>query len=261
MDDYRSDRYQSPEARASLATLLRELLSAEELEQINQQFSHKCRPDYQVLWSGIPYEIAQSWAKKRNLQILSTTMGPLMDTQHSSCLKRTKSPQQWSTYIKGAPALFAYHITRQSSKVTVLSQPPPENLNPNCHTNYQLIEEPILTGVIGGHSIRCIEMAHPTIREADTFIYQSWPVDRTEDWLEKFSHSIIAGPSWRSVSLNPTIQHLIAIVTVAKSGILYTESVAILPAGEDVLVEGKASMTEKEKASRFLTVPYHAHIN
>jgi hypothetical protein len=249
MDDYGSDRCQFPEAQASLANLLRDLLSTGELEQINQQFSHECLPDSQVLWSGIPYHIAQAWAKKRNLQTLTTAMGPLMNTQHSSCLRRTKSPYQWSNYIKGASALFAYHITRHSSKVIVLSQPPPETLNPNGHTNYQLIEEPILKGVVGGCPIGCTQMAHPTVKGAEAFIYQRWPIDSTEQWTEKFSHSPIARTSWRTVTLTPAIQNIIAIVAIAERGTFYAESVVNLPSDPDMLAEGRASIKRKQKAS------------
>jgi hypothetical protein len=249
MDDYGSDRCQFPKAQASLTTLLRDLLSTEELEQINQQFSHECHWDSQVLWSGIPYQTAQAWAKKRKLQTLTTAMGPLMDKQHSSCLRRTKSTHQWSIYIKGASALFAYHITRQSSKVTVLLPPPPETLNPNGHTNYQLIEEPVLKGVVGGYPIGCVQMAHPTVKGAEAFTYQSWPIDSTEKWTEKFSHSSIARTSWRTVTLNPAIQNIIAIVAIAESGIFYAESVATIPSDADMLAEGIASIKGKQKAS------------
>lgn len=257
MDDDRPSACNLPAAQASLATLLCDLLSSEEVDQIVQQFNHECRPDSQVLWSGIPKQIAQAWARKRNLQTLTTAMGPLMDSQHSSCLKRIKSTQQWGIYIKGASALFAYHITRQSSKVTVLLPPPPQKLNPNGHTNYQLLEEPILKGLIGGHSIGCVQMVHPTVKGAETFTYQSWPIDETEEWTKKFSLSTIVWTSWRSIRLNKTIQHIIAIVTVAKDGNPYTESVTTLPSEEDVLAQVKAYMTGKEKASIFLIVFQH----
>jgi hypothetical protein len=64
---------------------------------------------------------------------------------------------------------------------------------------------------------------------------------------------------WRVVSLNPTLQHIKAVVTVAKSGILYIKSMATLP-NEDVLVKGKASKRENKKDSRFLIVPYYGYM-
>jgi hypothetical protein len=249
MDNCRSDLSQVlNEAQPSLANLLRNLLSTEEQEQINQQFDHECHRDSQVLWSGVPREVAQAWADQRNLQTLTTAMGPLMDTQHSSCLKSKKSPRQWSIYMKGASALFACHITR-SSKVTILTPPPPEKFNPSGHTNYQLIEEPILKGVIGGHSIGCIQMVHPTVRGAEEFSYQSWPVDRTEEWTEKFPRPTIARIAWRTVKIQPEMQHIIAIVAVAETRFLCTESVASLPSQVSMSAEGIASMERKQMGS------------
>ena len=129
--------------------------------------------------------------------------------------------------MKGASALFACHITR-SSKVTVLTPPPPEKLNPSGHTNYQLIEEPILKGMVGGRAVGCIQMVHPTVGGGEEFSYQSWPVDRTEEQTEKFPYPIIARPSWRTVKVQPEIQHIIAISAFADKGIFNAESVASL---------------------------------
>lgn len=240
------DLNQALVAQAPLANLLRNLLSDGEQEQIKQQFDHECRRDSQVLWSGVPREVAQAWADNRKLQTLTTAMGPLMDTRHPSCLKPKKSPRQWSIYMKGASALFACHITR-SSKVTVLSPPPPEKLNPSGHTNYQLIEEPILKGIIGGHSVGCIQMVHPTVGGAEEFSYQSWPVDRTEEWTENFPHPTITRISWRTVKIQPEMQHIIAIVAVAERCLFYAESVAGLPS--QVFAEQNASTEKKQKGS------------
>jgi hypothetical protein len=249
MDDCGSDLNQVIEGKASLANFLRNLLSAEEQEQINQQFNHECRQDSQVLWSGVPHKVVQAWANQRNLQTLTTAMGPLMDTQHSSCLRSKKSPREWSIYMKGASALFARHITR-SSKVTVLLPPPPEKFNPSGYTNYQLIEEPILKGVIGGRSVPCIQMAHPTVAGAEDFIYQSWPVDRTEEWTEKFPHPTIARTSWRMVKIHPEMQRIMAIVAVAESvSSFYVESVANLPSQVSMFAEGIAYIERTQKGN------------
>jgi hypothetical protein len=150
--------------------------------------------------------------------------------------------------MKGASALFAYHVTR-SSKVTVLLPPPPEKLNPSGHTNYQLIEEPILKGTIGGRSVGCIQMVHPTVGGAEDFSYQSWPVDRTEEWTEKFPHPTIARISWRTVKINPDMKHIIAIVAVAERGFFYAESVASLPSQLSLFTEEIASIESKQKGS------------
>jgi hypothetical protein len=132
----------------------------------------------------------------------------------------------------------------------VLSPPPPEKLNPNEYTNYQLIEEPILKGMLGGRSVGCIEMVHPTVGGAEEFSYQSWPVDRTEDWTKKFPHPAMAQTSWRTVKVQPEIQHIIAIVALAKRELFYSESMASLPFLERKLAEGVASIERKQKGSR-----------
>jgi hypothetical protein len=92
-------------------------------------------------------------------------------------------------------------------------------------------------------------MAHPTVKAADAFTYQSWPIDRTEEWTEKFIQSSIARTSWRTIALNPAIQNIIAIVAIAKRGIFYPKLVANLPSDADMLVEGITSIKGKQKAS------------
>jgi len=37
-----------------------------------------------------------------------------------------------------------------------------------------------LKGVIGGHSVGCIQMVHPTVAGVEDFSYQGWSVDRTK---------------------------------------------------------------------------------
>ncbi|OJJ29603.1 hypothetical protein ASPWEDRAFT_81537, partial [Aspergillus wentii DTO 134E9] len=68
--------------------------------------------------------------------------------------------------IKGASALFAWHIC-EGEEVTVLTPPPPCRFHPSGFTSYQVIEEPILKG------------AHPDVKGAEDFRYQIWPVDKT----------------------------------------------------------------------------------
>jgi hypothetical protein len=247
MDYSSTDRSQILQAQASLANVLHDLLSIEEQEQIKQQFNDECRKDSQVLWSGVPREAAQAWADKRNLQTLTTAMGPLMDLQHPSCLKAKKSPRQWSLYMKGASALFAYHITH-GSKVTVLLPPPPEKLNPCGYSSYQLLEAPILKGTIGGRSVGSIQMVHPTVKGAEEFRYQSWPVDRTEEWTEKFVNPTMTQASWRLVKILPEMKHIIAIVAVAEKGFVYVESMAG-PSQAKLLPEGMGATGRKQEGS------------
>jgi hypothetical protein len=87
-------------------------------------------PNGQVLWSGMPREKAQEWAKRHELQTLTIVMGPLMDIKHPDCLKLRKNNQQWSNYIHGASAIFAWRIA-QGEKVTLLSPPLPERFHPS----------------------------------------------------------------------------------------------------------------------------------
>jgi hypothetical protein len=249
MDNCQSDLSQSHVAQSTLTNILRSLLSPDEEEQINQRFDKVCRRDSQVLWSGISRDVAQTWADKRNLQTLTTAMGPLMDADHPSCLKLKKSSRKWSIYIKGASALFACHITR-SSKVTLLLPPPPEKFNPNGHTNYQFIEEPILKGMVGDRSVECIQTVHPTVDGAEDFSYQSWPVDRTDEWIEKFPLQITAQVSWRRVKILPEMQRIMAVVTVAEKGICSAQSVAGLPSQVSVFAEGVTSYKSNEDGSR-----------
>ena len=201
--------------QSSLENLLCNLLTADEQAQIKQQLKNECRRDSQVLWSGVPRETAEKWAGKRSLQTLSMAMGPLMDENHPSCLKSRKSTKRWGLYMKGASALFANLIT-QNSTVTVLLPPPPQTLNPYGNTNYQLLEEPILKGTIGGVSVGRIQTVHPTVAGAEDFQYESWPDDQTERWALRFSPVKTVRVSWRLVKIQPEVKRIIKIVAIAQ---------------------------------------------
>lgn len=176
-------------------TIYQKYLTREEQERINQQFrGDTWRHNSQVLWSGIPRSKAQHWADEREMQTLSTAMGDLMVPEHQSCLR---SKQQWSNYIKGASAIFAHYIS-EGEKVIVLTPPPPDKFHPSGLTNYQLIEEPILKGELGGHGLFRIDMVHPTVKGAENFKYQVWPVDQTDTWIAKFGLPVRT-PHWRQV--------------------------------------------------------------
>ena len=132
------------------------------------------------------------------MQTLTTAMGPLMTPGDTQYLKFKKSKKQWTKCVKGASALFACYISK-GEKVTVLSPPPPQRFHPSGLTTYQAIEEPILKGVFGDHLLR-IEMAHPTVKGAENFSYQIWPVDETDSWIANFGHQILEKRHWRPVS-------------------------------------------------------------
>jgi len=41
------------------------------------------------------------------------------------------------------------------------------------------MEKPVLKGEIGDSAVLRIEMVHPTVKGAENFCYQIWPVDET----------------------------------------------------------------------------------
>ncbi|KAH8902626.1 hypothetical protein BR93DRAFT_903281, partial [Coniochaeta sp. PMI_546] len=176
-------------------------LTIDEAVQICEQFQGPIwRSVSQVMWTGILPGYAQGWADKHALQTLTTAMGRFMDPKHPSSLKRNKSMKSWSKYVKGASALFACHISR-GKRVVVLSPPPPERFHPSGGTNYQAIEEPILKG---GDCL-LIELVHPTVRGAESFSYQIWPVDMTCVWVAEFGNCMRPKPCWKPVKTVATV--------------------------------------------------------
>lgn len=177
--------------------LFRYYLTIDEETQIHNQFEGNVwRTDCQVLWSGIPRKTAQEWADKRDMQTLTTAMGPLMKPESPLCLKRQKSSKEWSKYMKGASAVFACHISC-GRKTIVLSPPPPARFHPSGMSTFQRIEAPILAG---GEVLR-IEMVHPCVKGAENFSYQIWPEDETYIWISKFGMQPLEKQVWRAISM------------------------------------------------------------
>ncbi|KAJ5348627.1 actin-like protein 10 [Penicillium brevicompactum] len=112
-------------------------------------------------------------------------MGPLMDVKHPNCLKLRKNSEQWSKYVHGASAIFAWRIAK-GEEVTLLSPPPPERFHPSGLSYYQVIEEPIIRGLFGQNAVHKINIVHPLIKESDEFFYELWPNDRSNKWVERF---------------------------------------------------------------------------
>jgi hypothetical protein len=135
------------------------------------------------------------------VQTLTTAMGGLMDSKDPSCLRPIMSKHTRSKYVKGASALFAWHVSR-GRRVIVLSPPPPGRFHPSGGTNYQAIEEPILKG---GDSL-VIEMVHPTVKGAESFRYQMWPADMTCLWLARFGRFTCPKHCWRPVKSMVTLR-------------------------------------------------------
>ena len=170
-------------------------LSEQEAEQIQIRFrSEAFRRTQQVLWTGMAQQTAQQWADGHGMQTLTTAMGSLKSRGHLS----TKTNKQWSTHIKGASLLFAYHVAR-GEEVVVLSPPPPARFHPSGKTTYQLIEEPVLKGLCGNAAVGRIDMVHPSITLTEDFRYQIWPIDESYHWTERFKDVIVSSPHWRLI--------------------------------------------------------------
>jgi hypothetical protein len=140
-------------------------------------------------------------------------MGPLMDEKHPECLKLKKNHREWSRYVHGASAIFAWRIA-QGEKVTLLSPPPPERFHPSGLSYYQLIEEPIIRGLLNQNSVQEIIITHPMIEdsEAEEFFYELWPNDRSEKWVERFG-SRPYKVKWRQVGHSNDIMELRSLMT------------------------------------------------
>jgi hypothetical protein len=173
--------------------------TTEELAQICQQFHSAWSPNKQVMWSGIPYAVAQEWADRHQMQTLTAAMGPLMKHDDPRCLRSRLDSKKWSKYIQGASALFAYHVAQDQGSVTVLTPPPPERFHPSGETNYQAVEEPILKGRLEARSVSRIELVHPTVTGAEDAHYQFWPVDEPHEWNTQFGRVAPRYREWRRV--------------------------------------------------------------
>lgn len=144
------------------------------------------KPGCQVMWTGVSRDRVQQWADKRGLQTLSSAMGPLMDSKHSSCRRRSKTEKAWKQYVMGASALFAMHLPK-GCVVTLITKPPPSRINSAGDSTYQLLEQPMLQGIHGGTSVLRIEAVHFEVAGMEDFRYQVWPVDEVESWVKKAS--------------------------------------------------------------------------
>lgn len=211
-------------AQAPLVGVLSRFLSLSESAQIIKQFqSENWIPNGQVLWSGILREKAQEWADRRGLQTLTTAMGPLMDTKHPECLKLKKSPRQWSRYVHGASALFAWRIA-QGEKVILLSPPPPERFHPSGLSYYQLIEDPIIRGLVNQRSVQKIIITHPMIEQSkdEELYYELWPNDRSEKWVKRFG-SRPYKIKWRQIGHSNDITELRSLMTSSEWQVFSSE--------------------------------------
>jgi hypothetical protein len=171
----------------TIAEFIREFLTDGEIAQLERQFISSCQPNRQVMWTGMLLAEAQEWADRSDMQTLSTAMGPL---------RKRDGKKRQTIYMRGASAEFARYITKTSHVVTLLCPPPPDRFNPKGGTNMQLVEMPILTGIIGDHAVSRIDVIHPAVRDAEDFKYQLWPSDQSDIWLENFAQNVEGMTQW-----------------------------------------------------------------
>ncbi|OAQ95913.1 hypothetical protein LLEC1_01532 [Akanthomyces lecanii] len=155
-----------------------------EAAQIWLRFHDACSPNSLVLWSGVGFDRAQTWARDHGRRTLTQAMGPLMDKSDPLCPCHARPPRQWPRYVHAASILFALYVST-GREVVVLTPQPPQRLNPNRTSYYQNIEEPWITACCDESSFR-IMFAHPRAKEARDYIYQYWPVDCVADWTAQF---------------------------------------------------------------------------
>ncbi|KAK1990923.1 hypothetical protein LX36DRAFT_545347, partial [Colletotrichum falcatum] len=191
---------QTLDQHALLCTVWPQYLSLQEACDIIKQFDGESwLKDQQVLWSGTNPDEVHRRANKCGMQTLRVAMGPLMDSSNPSCLKSQKSPNAWSKYIKGASLIFAWRIS-QGEVATIMTPPPPDCFHPSEMTNLQDIELPVLRGCLGNRPVGRIFLWHPTVKGAESFRYQIWPVDHTCSWYDKFEPLANRKSTWRMIS-------------------------------------------------------------
>lgn len=180
-------RLHSPNSKQdSRVEIIRQFLTPDDASPIIQQFlSDDWVTNGQVLWSGVPRNLAQQWAQNHQMQTLTTAMGPLMRKEHPQCRRTELSAQKWSKYIHGASAIFAWRIA-EGQTVTLLSPPPPGRFHPSGLSYFQVIEEPIIKTWSGQDAPCRIMVVHPTVEGAADFSYEIWPNDDSFLWIERF---------------------------------------------------------------------------
>lgn len=176
-------------------------LTVHEAVDILREFRDPARwkKNQQVLWSGMPQEVVQRWADERGLATLTTALGRLKDPSHDACLRKSKSVNAWSDYMKGASALFSWRIAQGQGTVLLVTPPPGERFHPSGRTNLQLLEGPILAGSWGSSSLKSIDIVHPQVARAAESRYQLWPRDDVSSWSARFGCDSHKRTAWRGV--------------------------------------------------------------
>ncbi|KAF5012727.1 hypothetical protein FDECE_1220 [Fusarium decemcellulare] len=246
----------------AVAKFLLRFLTGPQVSKINQQFLSSWDRNQQVMWTGNILEVAKKWASQRGKRTLSMAMGPLMKRDDSPCFKAGNGKGSLTRYMRGASALFAWHITADDV-VTILCPPPPDRLNPGGGTNMQLVELPILTGMIGGRSVTRIDLIHPEVKGAEDFRYQLWPVDEVHIWIQEFAKATIPRTMWlqrartsqvrqieemlRSISSNPE-ENAIYNAILPKKASAVTETATMPPQSVEEQIITDAAHEQKDTA-------------
>ncbi|KAH9225551.1 hypothetical protein K456DRAFT_1766872 [Colletotrichum gloeosporioides 23] len=167
----------TPEFNQLLNIICPKYLTRKEGEEIMRQFNESWIDEKQVLWSGVAHATVEEWANQRGMQTLTSAMGDLMNWTHPKCRRLSKTSVQWTRYMKGVSAIFAWKIA-QGHTVTLLTPPPPVRFHPSGLTNYQDIEEPVLKGAVDGTVVGKIVAVHPEVEGAEDMAYEYWPKDQ-----------------------------------------------------------------------------------
>ncbi|WYZ36448.1 hypothetical protein EsH8_XV_000001 [Colletotrichum jinshuiense] len=189
----------APEFNQLLNIICPKYLTRKEAEEIMRQFNESWIDEKQVLWSGVAHATVEEWADQRGMQTLTSAMGDLMNWTHPKCKRPHKTSAQWTKYMKGVSAIFAWKIA-QGHTVTLLTPPPPVRFHPSGLTNYQDIEEPILKGAVDGTVVGKIVVIHPEVEGAEDMAYEYWPKDKVARWYAKCDSKGHGAKIWRTIS-------------------------------------------------------------
>ncbi|KAF3807930.1 hypothetical protein GCG54_00007666 [Colletotrichum gloeosporioides] len=192
-------RLAAPGYNRLLKIICPKYLSRKEADDIMCQFNEIWVNDKQVLWSGVDHDLAEEWAEQRGMQTLTCAMGPLMNWTHPKCRRIYKSSVQWTRYMKGVSAIFAWKIA-QGQTTTLLTPPPPVRFHPSGLTNYQDIERPILKGAVDGVAVGKIVVVHPEVDGAEDMAYEYWPKDHVAKWYANYGSKKHGTTRWRKIS-------------------------------------------------------------
>lgn len=226
-------------------------LSPEELAHLDKRLDHNLRDaTCLVFWTGLSPELAQHWAAQHGLQTLVIAMGPLYSDRGISGARYGKSSKAWSKYMKGASGRFAEYACR-GRRAIVVTKPPPNVYSTRKWSNYRHLEEPILRGAFGGSGASQVDYVHPTIKEAATFQYQVWPLDRSSAWYTFFGMYLSHGCTTCDVDDQSVKAEVIIEAGIRQKSVVRNQCDLLAPAHEkDAKVQEKETRRKKAELER-----------